>query len=69
MKVNRNIKNKIFRGEGGDVLRVRYDNRGEPFREGVTIYLEDDNYNSVSVFLEGRELIELKEFLNDLYGE
>jgi|GEM_PF-2787437 len=66
MKVNRHIGAKIFRGEDGDSLTIRYDNRGEPFREGVNIELQDDDYNGVSIFLDERELKELKDFLNDL---
>lgn len=66
MKVNPNIGAKIFRGEDGDRLSFSYDNRGEPFREGITIELQDGDYNSVHVFLEEREVKELKEFLNDL---
>jgi len=57
-----------FRGEGGDCLRVHYDNRGDPYREGLTFDLTENEYDHVvSVFLEGFELRQLRDLLNKMY--
>lgn len=69
MKVNRNIESRVFRGEDGSVLRVHYDNRGEPFREGVSLDLEDGYDHLVGVFLDAREAEDLRRFLNELLGD
>lgn len=57
-----------FRGEDGSSMTARYDNRGEPFRQGVTLSLDeaDDRYVA-SVFIEDREAKELRDLLNKLY--
>ncbi|WP_062120314.1 hypothetical protein [Aureimonas sp. AU40] len=68
MKVERNGYLKL-RGEDGEELTVRYDNRGDPYREGTTISLDlPERWENISsVFLETREAIELRDLLNKLY--
>ena len=62
------IESVRFRGEDGHELRVTYDNRGEPYREGVQFALDkaDGDYGA-HLFLEDREARELRDFLNALY--
>ncbi len=67
MRVDKFSKNVEFRGEDGESLRVTYDNRGEPYREGITLHLEAGSKYQ-SVFLEAREARELRVLLNQLYG-
>lgn len=50
-----------------DVLSVTYDNRGEPWSEGISLEL---NYNETHSFLylEKREALRLAKLITDLYG-
>jgi hypothetical protein len=49
-----------FTGEDGDILTVHYDNRGEPYREGVTLsFLNEFTQESIGVFLRNHEVQEL----------
>lgn len=53
--------------ETGDKLRVGYDNRGEPYREGVTLeFCPTDRYGP-QVFLRDYEVRELRDLLLKLY--
>jgi hypothetical protein len=63
MKVDRHTHSAVFRGEDGDTLRVTYDNRGEPYREGVSLTLTESDRRpaDVSVFLEEREMCEVRD--------
>jgi hypothetical protein len=57
-----------FEAEDGDSLRVTYDNRGEPYREGVQLSLDKASGDyGAHLFLEDREAMELRDFLNKLY--
>jgi hypothetical protein len=68
MRIDRGIKRVDFEGEDGDTLSVHYDNRGDPYRQGVTLDLRNaDTQDSVGVFLESREACELRDLLNRLY--
>jgi len=68
MKIDRNVKRIEFQGEEGETLVVHYDNRGEPYRQGVTLDLRNsDIEREVAVFLENREACELRDFLNRMY--
>lgn len=67
MKVNDNVRRVVFQAEDGRELHVHYDNRGDPYRQGVTFDLIDaDSQNSVAVFLEESELRQLRDILNNL---
>jgi hypothetical protein len=62
----------VARGEDGEEFRLRYSNRGEPYREGcdVEVMLATDQYSpSVSIFLEHYELVRLRDALNKLLGQ
>jgi hypothetical protein len=62
----------VSRGEYGEEFRLRYSNRGEPYREGcdVEVMLSTDQCSpSVSIFLEHYELIRLRDALNKLLGQ
>ena len=68
MRVNR-INEIIAKSEDGEELRISYTNRGEPYREGcdITLTLATDEYSpSVSIFLEHRELKQLRDSLNKI---
>lgn len=67
MKIDRNTKAFILPGEDGHDLTIRYDNRGEPYREGVRIDLSNGYDTIASVFLDEREGIELRNMLNRLF--
>lgn len=57
-----------FEGEDGDTLSVHYDNRGEPYREGITLDLHNgDTQQGIGVFLTNREARDLAILLNHLY--
>jgi len=69
MKVDKFKQKAEFRGEEGERLEVYYDNRGEPYREGVSLHFsEDQSYrNEAYVFLEDMEAKELRDLLLKLY--
>lgn len=49
-----------FTGEDGDILSVHYDNRGEPYREGITLsFLNEFTQESIGVFLRNHEVQDL----------
>ncbi len=66
MKIDKHREKVIFRAEEGEELEISYDNRGEPFREGLSISL-DGNESHVSLFIEKREARLLRDLLNNLY--
>lgn len=67
MKVDRCTR-LAFAGEDGSRLTVGYDNRGEPYREGISIEIEA-GYERVAVFLTGGEVDDLRKLLNDLHTD
>ncbi|WP_028136139.1 hypothetical protein [Bradyrhizobium japonicum] len=61
-----------FQGEGslGDSadLEVRYDNRGEPYRRGITLTFNDHRTGAyISVFLEQHEAGKVRDLIDTLY--
>lgn len=61
-----------FVGEGplGDpsTLDVSYDNRGEPYRKGISLTFEEPRTSGhISVFLEAGEARALRDFIDKLY--
>lgn len=52
-------------GEDGESLRVEWDNRGEPYREGVSLTFEDGKAH-LMVFLDTEETKQLRDKLNEL---
>ena len=67
MRAIRNVGRLELRGEEGDSLTVTYDNRGEPYREGITLSLSDGAMTEAAVFIENREACELRDLLNRMY--
>lgn len=65
-QVNKYKCRKEFIGEDGDRLTVGYDNRGEPFREGVELNFRNAMSNC-DVFLEDFEAKELRDLLIEMY--
>lgn len=62
----------VARGEDGETLRVVYSNRGEPYREGCEfeVLIATDPWQPVtSLFLERREMVDLRDALTKLLGE
>ena len=67
MRVMREHQRIEFHGEDGDTLAVHYDNRGEPYREGITLDLHNgETQQGVSVFLTKREARDLCILLNHI---
>jgi hypothetical protein len=70
MKVNRDAPPFTLESEDGERLTVRYSNRGEPYRQGVSLTFWEAGYGpSIEVFLYERHEVErlrdaLTEFLN-----
>ncbi len=63
MKVKMNMDAaEVFEGEDGSTLSIYYDNKGEPFREGASFDLQQDN-QQVRVFLEESETKRLRDVL------
>lgn len=57
-----------FAAEDGDELRVVYDNRGDPYREGITLSLDRSSGDyGAHLFLEQDEARQLRDLLNSLY--
>lgn len=67
MKVNKNEARVEFCAEDGDKLVVRYDNRGEPYREGVTLTFAPSDGYGPAVFLDDYEARRLRDMLVALY--
>ena len=56
-----------FEGENGDLLEVYRDNRGEPYRAGLTLYLHDRSFSprlTQGVFIDDTEARRLRDLLN-----
>lgn len=57
----------VLDGENGDQVQLGWDNRGEPYREGVTLMIRDgDLRRSISCFLNDHEARQLRDKLNEL---
>ncbi|BCJ91829.1 hypothetical protein IZ6_25640 [Terrihabitans soli] len=68
MKVDLDKKRIEFQGEDGQTLSIYWDNRGEPYRQGLTFCLKE-NYDTLAyVFLEAQELRAVRDLLNRLYS-
>lgn len=67
MRIDRTTSKLELSGEGEERLVVQYDNRGEPYREGIQIALTQGYSREVGVFLENREAVQLRDLLNSMY--
>ena len=69
MKVREKYETTIvFDGEDGEQLVISYDNRGEPYRQGVTLALhEPDKPWRSCVFLEKHEVQGLAAMIEKLF--
>lgn len=57
-----------FEAEEGDQLVVSYDNRGEPYREGISVAVhEPDKPWRSCVFLDKHEAGQLRDLIDGLY--
>lgn len=65
MKIYNNIKRVRFEGEEEESCSIEYDTKGEPFKEGALLEISQGG-DSVSCFLEGHELVQIRDFLNKL---
>ncbi|TNC80789.1 MAG: hypothetical protein C9356_11745 [Oleiphilus sp.] len=51
-----------------DSFVVQYTNRGEPFREGIEIGIENQDFEKeLIVMLQNSEAVQLRDFLNKYY--
>lgn len=48
-------------------LSVRFSNRGEPYRDGIELELEEESRLVACLFIESREAKQLRDLLNRLY--
>jgi hypothetical protein len=64
--IEKSSKSVTFHGEDGEKLRVSYDNRGEPYRQGVALWLESGSHMQ-GVFIDQREVRQLQDMLDLLY--
>lgn len=64
-------KSVTLYGEGSlddrATLEVRYDNRGEPYRKGISLWLTGPGQHHVGVFLEIHEAQKLAFLIDQLY--
>jgi len=68
MKVDKYKTRLRLKSEEGDSLTVQYDNRGDPYTEGVVLEVHTAyNGKDTSVYLEGSEVKELRDLLLKLY--
>lgn len=69
MKVlDTNEKHVTFNAEDGEQLVVSYDNRGEPYRRGISLSLhEPDQQWKAHVFLEEFEAKQLRDLIDRLF--
>jgi len=67
MKVRPNTNARVvFKGEYGDSLTVQYDNRGEPYREGIDMELQMQGDKFTNVFLDTCEVAKLRDVLLEI---
>ncbi len=69
-QVDKHTQVLVLKGEETETLRIRYDNRGEPYREGISLEFreaEDWQAKSISVFLERYEVRQLRDLLLKLH--
>lgn len=67
MKIDRTKNQVKFFGQDDESLEIGYSNLGEPYREGITLCLDDGDERSPYIFLETHEVKELRDLLNRLY--
>jgi len=69
MKIQSKVRPLVVTEEGRTVT-IQYDNRGEPFREGVGITFESEHSKepAVWVLLDVREVVLLRDKLNEFLG-
>ena len=66
MKIDKYQRSEIFCGEPGETLIVQYDNRGDPYVEGITFELNDGD-KCVFVFIEKQEAKRIASLIEKLY--
>jgi len=59
-------KSVTFNGEDGGSLQVSYDNTGEPYRQGISLWLHAGS-RIAGVFLEEAEARKLRDLIDTLY--
>lgn len=73
MKIVEGAKSLVLPGEDGGEMRIHYDNRGEPYREGVTFDVSfgfrDEFDKSVNVFLDRRSGRAVRDLMNRLFPD
>lgn len=67
--VDPNSRYVNFVAEDGSSLEIGYDNRGEPYRDGLTLYLNTTAAGCRHVFIERDEVKKLKDLIEKLFPE
>lgn len=67
VQINKNMKQLEFREDDHRIV-VSYDNRGDPFREGVSLMFDSDSMGFVRVLLDAEETQKLLQALTDALG-
>ena len=70
MKVQKYEQRVVLTGEEGDELEIYYDNRGEPYREGITLNLRVPRSSDFThLFIRKDEALELRDLIDKLFGK
>jgi hypothetical protein len=69
MKTDKHKATAVFSTVDGETLRVSYDNRGEPYREGAGFTYEGGRDHTFHFMLEHRELVELRDVIDRILGK
>lgn len=69
MKINASAAKPVrFEGEDGSYLDAYCDNRGEPYRAGMTVEIGYSSGDSINAFIEADEMLRLRDYLNAITG-
>lgn len=65
MKISQSEPAFILKAEDDARLTIARSNRGEPYRDGLTLDVSTGDYDTVThIFLEKREAVSLRDFMN-----
>jgi len=68
MRIDKFKVKEEFYGEDSEKLSIIYDNRGDPYSEGITLELCQSTFDHIFVYLEKQEAKRLAKLIADLYN-